>query len=88
MIFVVYPVLIHKKAQKKFEKLGDEQLKERLREAFKLLSDPFSLDTIKMQGEENTYRTRVGKYRILWIKENDILYIVDFDVRGKIYKQL
>ena len=86
MILVSYQVFIHKKTQKKFERLGDEQLKERIREVFKLLSDPFSLDTIKIQGEENTYRTRIGKYRILWVKESEVLYIVDFDVRGKIYK--
>ena len=86
MKFVIYQVLIHKKAQKKFEKLGDEQLKERLKEVFKLLSDPSSLDTIKIHGEDNTYRTRLGKYRIMWIKETDCVYIVDFDVRGRIYK--
>ena len=79
-------VLIHKKAQKKFEKLSDTELKERLKDAFKLLSDPFSLDTIKIKGEEHTYRTRIGKYRILFIIEDKSVYIVDFDTRGKVYK--
>jgi len=83
---MVLQVLIHKKAQRKFEKLDDNDLKERLREAFRLLCEPFSLDTIKIQGEEGTYRTRIGKYRILWILEDGIAYITDFDVRGKIYK--
>lgn len=81
-----YEVMIHKKAEKKFEKLDDGDLKERLREAFKLLAEPFNLDTIKIQGEENTYRTRIGKYRILEIIKGGKVYIVDFDVRGKIYK--
>lgn len=79
-------VLIHKKAQKKFEKLGDIELRERLKDAFKLLSDPFSLDTIKIKGEEHTYRTRIGKYRILFIIEGQTVFIVDFDTRGKVYK--
>ena len=67
-------------------KLVNELLKERLKEAFKLLSDPFNLDTIKIQGQDDTYRTRIGKYRILWIKEDQIIYIFDFDVRGRVYK--
>jgi mRNA-degrading endonuclease RelE of RelBE toxin-antitoxin system len=79
-------VLVHKKAKKKFEKIADSDLKERLKDAFKLLSDPFSLDTIKIKGEEHTYRTRIGKYRILFIIEDKTVYIVDFDTRGKVYK--
>jgi mRNA-degrading endonuclease RelE of RelBE toxin-antitoxin system len=79
-------VLIHKKAKKKFDNLSDNDLKARLREAFKLLSDPFSLDTIKIKGEEKTYRTRIGRYRILFILEEQTVYIVDFDTRGKVYK--
>jgi len=79
-------VVIHKKAKKKFEKIADSGLKERLKDAFKLLSDPFSLDTIKIKGEEHTYRTRIGKYRILFIIEDKTVYIVDFDTRGKVYK--
>jgi mRNA-degrading endonuclease RelE of RelBE toxin-antitoxin system len=79
-------VLIHKKAKKKFDNLLDADLKERLRDAFKLLSDPFGLDTIKIKGEEKAYRTRIGKYRILFLIEEQTVYIVDFDTRGKIYK--
>jgi len=79
-------VLIHKKAKKKFEKILDLNLKERLKEVFKLLSDPYNLDTIRVKGEEHTYRTRIGKYRILYFIEDKTVFIVDFDTRGKIYK--
>lgn len=81
-----FNVLIHKKARKKFEKIYDKDLKERLKEAFKILSDPFSLDTIKIKGEEHTYRTRIGKYRVIYVIRDKTVYIVDFDTRGKIYK--
>lgn len=83
-----YTVLIHKKAQNKLDKIREEELKTRLKDAFKLLSEPFSLDTIKISGEEHTYRTRIGKYRILEIIHEGIVYIVDFDVRGNVYKQV
>jgi mRNA interferase RelE/StbE len=79
-------VLIHKRAQKKFQRLCDAELKERLKDAFGLLSNPFSLDTIKIKGEENTYRSRIGKYRILFIIDGGTVFIVDFDTRGKVYK--
>jgi len=79
-------VLIHKKVQKKFDTLKDTELKERLREVFRLLSEPFNLDTIKIQGQQDTYRTRVGKYRILEIIHDNVVYVIDFDIRGKIYK--
>ena len=81
-----YEVQIHKKAAKKFDALRDEDLKARLKEVFVLLSDPFSLDTVKLRGETKMYRTRIGKYRILFILDNKIVNIFDFGTRGKIYK--
>lgn len=81
-----FQVLVHKKAKNKLDKLKDVGLKGRLTEAFGLLSDPFSMDTAKIRGEEHTYRTRIGKYRVLYIIEGGTVYIVDFDTRGKIYK--
>lgn len=81
-----FEVLIHKRAKSKLDKLKDSGLKGRLTEAFGLLSDPFSMDTVKIHGEEHTYRTRIGKYRIIHIIEGGTVYVVDFDTRGKIYK--
>lgn len=81
-----FQVLMHKKAKSKLDKLKDSSLKERLSEAFNLISDPFSMDTVKIHGEEHTYRTRIGKYRVLCIIKGGTVYIVDFDTRGKIYK--
>jgi mRNA interferase RelE/StbE len=81
-----FQVLLHKSAKKKFDKLADAQLKERLREAFRMLAEPFDLDTVKIQGEDQTYRTRIGKYRILEIIQDGLVYVFDFDTRGKIYK--
>ena len=80
-----FEVLIHERAKKKLEKT-DDLLKSRMKQAFKLLSEPFSLDTIKIKGEEHSYRTRMGKYRILFFIEGKTVHIVDFDTRGKIYK--
>jgi len=83
---MAFQVLIHKKAQRKLQKLRDKNLRERLKEVFRLLSEPFLLDTVKIEGEEKTYRTRIGKYRILYIIEENVVYIMNFDTRGKVYK--
>lgn len=47
-----------------------------------------TLDIAKLQGYENHYRLRVGKYRILYeILEQEILiYAYDADSRGGVYK--
>ena len=47
-----------------------------------------TLDIQKLQGRDNRYRLRVGKYGILYeIIENQILiYAYDADSRGDIYK--
>ncbi len=47
-------------------------------------------DAKKLQGYENHYRLRIGKYRILYeIRENQILIIYAYkaDSRGEIYKK-
>ncbi|MBE3130868.1 MAG: type II toxin-antitoxin system RelE/ParE family toxin [Acidobacteria bacterium] len=42
----------------------------------------------KMRGKslQNLYRLRVGKYRVLYIRETNAIRILDIDTRGDIYK--
>ena len=45
-------------------------------------------DIQKMRGQtlKNVFRLRVGRYRILFIRETDAIRILDIDTRGDIYK--
>jgi mRNA-degrading endonuclease RelE of RelBE toxin-antitoxin system len=45
-------------------------------------------DICKMRGQsiQNIYRMRVGKYRVLFIQQEDTIKILDIDTRGDIYK--
>lgn len=45
-------------------------------------------DIKRMQGAcpLDTYRLRVGKYRVLYVWEKDTIRVVDIDTRGDIYK--
>ncbi len=45
-------------------------------------------DVRKMRGRviQNLFRLRVGRYRVLFIREGDTIKILDVDTRGDIYK--
>jgi mRNA-degrading endonuclease RelE of RelBE toxin-antitoxin system len=49
---------------------------------------PYKGDIQKMRGQSrpNTFRLRVGKYRILYVREMDAIRVLDIDTRGDIYK--
>jgi len=49
---------------------------------------PFEGDIKKLRGAgtPNLFRLRVGKYRIIYTWEEDVIRIVDIDTRGDVYK--
>lgn len=68
-----------------------ESLSQKIRAQLKkklvaLKKAPFSMIGVKkMQGEENAYRLRVGKIRIVYRIIPGDIEIVDIDYRGNIY---
>jgi mRNA-degrading endonuclease RelE of RelBE toxin-antitoxin system len=78
-------VIFHKKVLKKIEKFP-KFVKEDVYEIAKLLENfPFvRLDIKKLGG--SVYRVRKGKYRILFVIENNIILIFKIDVRGRVYE--
>lgn len=85
---MVYKIFLSNQA-KKFLDDANIQLKERLKLKISLLTEPFEVDSIKIKGEEDTYRTRLGDYRILFLiqKEEQIVVVVRIDKRSRIYKR-
>ncbi len=81
-----FKVFIHHKAKRKLSKC-EKELKEMLDGVFGLLADPFKLDTIRIKGKKGVYRTRIGKYRVLFKIKEGGADIMDFGTRGKGYKQ-
>lgn len=55
-----------------------------------LAQNPYenTLDTKKLQGTDNRYRLRIGKYRILYeiLEKQILIYAYDADSRGEVYK--
>jgi mRNA-degrading endonuclease RelE of RelBE toxin-antitoxin system len=48
--------------------------------------NPMLLDIVKMKGYENTYRIRIGKYRVIIVVDfvKRLIKVVKLDVRGRI----
>lgn len=64
----------------------DKTLKQRIRSG--ILKLPLG-DIKKLKGFKNSYRLRIGNYRVLYdVLENDIILINDILPRGEAYKNL
>lgn len=84
----MYKVKFSKKAEKAYKKLP-AVVKVRIDQKIAYLqSTPKGIDTKKLTGYENTYRTRVGTYRIVFEieDENLIVWVLDVGTRGGIYQ--
>jgi mRNA interferase RelE/StbE len=57
-----------------------------LLEAIEGLPDNGDIRRLKGQVIKNTYRLRVGRYRVIYIFEEDVIRILDIDTRGDVYK--
>lgn len=74
-----------KKLLRKVEALYAKKIMERID---LLQVDPRHHGSIKMSGFQNTYRTRVGKYRIVYEIYDDkvLVMIVNIDHRKDVYR--
>lgn len=80
--------IVFSRSAKKYVESLDSKTKNRIKEAIESLPRG---DVKMLKGyDDKRMRLRVGKYRIIYnyIKENEIeiLYIIDIDSRGDIYK--
>jgi mRNA interferase RelE/StbE len=85
---VSYQVEILKGAFKQIKKLSPE-VQERIQiKIDELATEPRPNGVKKLKGQENTYRIRVGDYRILYEILDDILLVtvVEIGHRSKVYK--
>ena len=77
-------ILFEKEAAKHINRL-DKATKQRVKQAIDRLPDG---DVRKLQGFLNDYRLRVGKLRILFSIEENMILIKDVLPRGQAYKKL
>ena len=85
-----YTVSIKPKAEKYLAGLRDARLYVRLREAiYCLAEDQHPPGSVKLQGEGELYRVRVGDYRIVYQIQNAVLVVLVVQIghRREIYRQ-
>jgi len=61
-----WKIRIRNKVLKELEKFPSRDRERILDSAMKLISNPYAGDVEKMKGEENTWRKRIGSYRIFY----------------------
>jgi mRNA interferase RelE/StbE len=84
-----YTVKVSRPAEKFLRALTDKKLYQRLREALDALEEnPRPVNSVKLQGEEELYRVRVGDYRIVYqIQDRQlIVLVVQMGHRREVYR--
>jgi len=85
---VIYEVKFTKGARKMFRKLS-QQLQDRIQTKIDDLAiEPRPNGVKKLKGEENSYRIRVGDYRVIYDIFDDVLLVsvVEVGHRSEVYK--
>lgn len=80
-----YKVEFSKKAAKDYSRLP-ENYKSLIDLALSKMSEGMPIDIKPVIGEKDTYRIRVGRYRILLITIDNIILITRIGPRGDVYK--
>jgi mRNA interferase RelE/StbE len=87
---LTYKIIIEKKAHKFIKKQDKIRQKQIMKVLNKLQADPYNLPNVKrIKGSDfETYRYRLGDFRLIYRIHNDKLLILVLDIgpRGDIYK--
>lgn len=85
---MTFEIFLSKKAKDFLDRL-DFETRTRIREKLiKLSENPFSIPYKKIKGRENTYRIRVGKYRIIYTLKGKEIWILKIDKRERAYERM
>ncbi len=86
-----FKIVLHKKAAK-FLKGLDSKTKEKIKEKIKILESfpKINADILKISGEPNVFRLRIGNYRVLFkiYEHEQIIFVLKIDKRSRVYRYL
>ena len=86
----MFEVFLTNRAEKALKSLGDRGLRRRIEEMIDTLSHtyfPKGYDIKKLKGVKNTYRLRIGDYRIIYTVNfnNSQIFVTSITPRKKAY---
>ena len=83
-----YKVILSPKAQKNFKNIPDDYLAKIFKSLALLSFDPRPFGNKKLSACENSYRIRVGVYRVVYSIQDDILVVevIKIDHRREVYR--
>ncbi|RLA06092.1 MAG: type II toxin-antitoxin system RelE/ParE family toxin [Gammaproteobacteria bacterium] len=84
----MYEIKFSKHAEAFLSKLKSRELKQRLLIKIKLLSINPYIEQSKKLSNHLKRRIRVGKYRVIYAVDDDLIKIYKIGKRGEIYKNL
>ncbi|WP_024298434.1 type II toxin-antitoxin system RelE family toxin [Methylomicrobium lacus] len=85
---MAYKIKFTPAADRQFAKLIPERKRAISDALMRLAENPRHHGVIKLSGEHDLYRVRVGNYRVIFQIEDDVLYVVVVKIghRKEIYK--
>ena len=85
----MYKVLITNSAQKSVRNIPDDYYEVIVKHISELAKNPRPNGSIKLSGFKDTYRIRVGIYRIIYIVKDEIITVnvIKIDHRSSVYKK-
>ena len=78
-------LFLSKSSRKYLSKL-EKDIQLRILSAIEELPEKGDIQKMKGQHLQNVYRLRIGRYRVLFVREESSIKILDIDTRGDIYK--
>jgi mRNA interferase RelE/StbE len=79
----MYQIIVSKKVRKMIDKLP-LVMKSRIEEKIESLAfNPMPHGCVKLSGFENTYRVRVGDYRIIYTRNDETITVIIEKVSGR-----
>ena len=74
-------VILSRTSLKHLAKLG-KAVGSKIVSAIESLPDKGDIKKMRGPGPPNAFRLRVGKHRVLYLREKDVIRIIDIDTRG------
>ena len=78
--------ILYSKQAKKYVEILDKSAQIRVRKAIEAI--PLRTRELKIKGVENLKKLRIGNLRVLYERNDDIIYIILILPRGQVYKRI